>query len=132
MLKRRALRFGATGVFVTLVHVVVASGWIHFVDGNPSFANAVAFTVATLVSFLMNTLWSFSSVIEKDVLLKFALVALVGLLLSASISGVVDWLGFDYKIGIFAVVCVLPPSNFLMHHFWTYRAKSTSVDAVSN
>lgn len=121
MLTRRFVRFAATGVFNTVLHAVLASAWIHYVSYDPSVANAVAFAVATLASFFINTLWSFSSSVDRLVVLKFAVVALIGLPVAAGVSGLVDALGFPYQAGIAAVVCVMPPVNFLMHHFWTYR-----------
>lgn len=129
MLAKRALRFGVTGVLNTAVHVVTASLWIHMVHPNPSMANGVAFTVATLISFTVNTLWSFAGAFNKATFIKFWSVALLGLPLSAGIAGVVDLLGFGYGYGIAAVVCVMPPVNFVLHNFWTYRpADNTSIN----
>ena len=122
-MKNRIFRFAATGIFVTLVHVVVATLWILWVNHEPSLANAIAFIVATLVSFLINTFWSFSSEMSALVLAKYVTVALVGLFLSAGVAWVVDQMGFSYPYGIAAVVCVMPPANFAMHHFWTYRIR---------
>lgn len=121
MLVQRATRFAVTGVFVTLVHVAVATAWIRLVSPFPALANAIAFLVATGVSYVINTLWSFSSDMAQHVLFRFFVVALVGLSLSAGVSHVVDMLGFSYPYGIAAVVCVMPPVNFLLHNFWTYR-----------
>jgi len=121
MLTRRFVRFAATGVFNTLLHAAIAAACIHFVSYRPSVANGVAFVAATVVSFFINTLWSFSSSVDRVVMLKFVVVALIGLPIAAGVSGLVDALGFPYQAGIAAVVCVMPPVNFLLHHFWTYR-----------
>jgi putative flippase GtrA len=117
------VRFGITGVLNTALHIAVASGWIYFVHSNPSIANGVAFTVATTFSYIMNTLWSFSSQFDRMTFVKFWLVALLGLPLSAGIAGLVDWLGLHYAYGIATVVCVMPPFNFALHYFWTYRKR---------
>ena len=121
MLIRRAMRFAVTGVFVTLVHIAVATAWMQLARPTPALANAVAFLVATGFSYVINTLWSFSSGMGHQVLFKFFVVSLVGLSLSAGVSHGVDLLGFSYPYGIAAVVCVMPPVNFLLHNFWTYR-----------
>jgi len=122
MLTRRFVRFATTGVLNTLLHAAVATTWIHFVVAQPSVANSIAFVVATTASFFINTLWSFSSSVDRVVMVKFVVVALIGLPIAAGVSGLVDALGFPYQAGIAAVVCVMPPVNFLMHHFWTFRA----------
>lgn len=119
----RIFRFAITGIFVTLVHIVVATLWILWVNHEPSLANAIAFIVATLFSFVINTFWSFSSAISTLILMKYVTVALVGLFLSAGVAWAVDQMGFSYPYGIAAVVCVIPPVNFAMHHFWTYRIR---------
>ncbi len=126
MLTRRFLRFAATGLFNTALHAAVATAWINLVSPTPSIANAIAFTIATIASFFINTLWSFSSAVDRVVLVKFLLVAMVGLPIAAGVSGLADWFGFSYQIGIAAVVCVMPPVNFLMHNFWTYRRSANS------
>lgn len=119
----RIFRFAITGIFVTLVHIVVATLWILWINHEPSLANAIAFIVATLFSFAINTFWSFSSAISTLILMKYVTVALVGLFLSAGVAWAVDQMGFSYPYGIAAVVCVIPPVNFAMHHFWTYRIR---------
>jgi putative flippase GtrA len=125
MLTRRAMRFGITGGINTSLHIAVASSWIHFVHPDPSFANGVAFLVATMFSYATNTLWSFSGQFDRATFVKFWLVALLGLPLTAGIAGVANWMGLHYAYGIAAVVCVMPPINFMMHNFWTYRIPAT-------
>ncbi len=122
---QRAVRFGVTGLLNTAVHVVTASLWIHAVHTNPSLANGIAFIVATLFSYAMNTWWTFATTFSKNTLARFSVVALIGLPLSAGIAGVVDWLGYGYAYGIAAVVCIMPPVNFLLHYFWTYQQHGT-------
>ncbi|WP_294769610.1 GtrA family protein [uncultured Rhodoferax sp.] len=126
MVWQRALRFGITGVLNTAVHVVTASAWIHTVHPNPALANGVAFSVATLFSYGVNTWWTFATTFKRQTLIRFFAVALIGLPLSAGIAGAVDWLGYGYAYGIAAVVCTMPPVNFLLHHFWTYRHEGNS------
>ena len=58
-LSGRAVRFAATGVGVTAVHASVAVVLIERFLADVVLANGFAFAVATTVSFLVNTLWSF-------------------------------------------------------------------------
>lgn len=118
---RSVIRFGIVGIVNTSVHIAVASTWIHFMNNSPSLANGVAFTVATVFSYAMNTLWSFSGEFDRATFVKFWLVALFGLPLAAGIAGIANWMGLHYTYGIAAVVCVMPPVNFVLHNSWTYR-----------
>jgi putative flippase GtrA len=108
-------------LLATGVHVLVAVAFIRIVLPAPSIANGVAFVVATIFSYLVNTMWSFSSPLHGRNLLRFCVVALVGLSLAMMISGAAQHYGLHYLWGIFFVVLVVPPVTFLLHSFWTYR-----------
>lgn len=121
MLIKRALRFSLSGLLVTALHVVIATVFIEVIWSEPSVANGVAFAMATIISYLINTRWSFSSRLHGKNLFRFGVVSFLGLFLAMSISGIAHAYGLHYWWGIFFVVCVIPPVTFLLHNFWTYR-----------
>jgi SAM-dependent methyltransferase len=121
VLTRQALRFALSGLLVTGLHVFIATVFIQSVLLAPSLANGVAFTVATIFSYLINTMWSFSSPLHGRNLFRFCSVSLIGLFLSMTISGAAQYYGLHYWYGIVFVVCIVPPVTFLLHNFWTYR-----------
>lgn len=118
---RQAGRFAFSGVLVTCLHALVAASLIETVLPRPALANGVAFVAATFASYMINTLWSFSQSPVLANLLRFLIVAIVGLLITMTISGLAASYGFSYWVGIFFVVIVVPPCTFLLHTFWTYR-----------
>jgi putative flippase GtrA len=118
---QRAARFGISGLFVTGLHALIAASLIEFILPWPALANGIAFVVATFVSYMINTVWSFSQMPVLANLLRFLTVAFIGLLITMAISGTAAAAGFSYWIGIACVVLVVPPCTFLMHTFWTYR-----------
>jgi len=120
-LKVQARRFAASGVVATGVHVALATGFIRFVLMEPALANGIAFVIATVFSYTVNTLWSFSNTLTGTNFLRFSLVSLVGLTLTMLISGTAQYYGLHYMYGISLVVCMVPPTTFLLHKFWTYR-----------
>lgn len=120
---RRVLRFSLVGLLATAIHVAVASILIIHFHALPAWANGFAFLVATCSSLIFNTYWSFSSRLDAQVARRYVLVSAVGFLFSSGISHAVDLTGVHYLWGIFAVVCIMPFINFLMHQFWTYRVK---------
>ena len=87
----------------------------------PWLANGIAFVVATLFSFTINTTWSFSSRPSRRLLVRFVLVATVGLGITVAVSGTAQYFGLHYLYGIALVVCAVPPITFLLHKYWTYR-----------
>lgn len=118
---KRAVRFGMTGAFVTGVHFVVAVFFVQYVVQNPPIANGVAFIFATVTSYLINTVWSFSSKLHGQTLFRFGAVSSIGFVLAISVAWAVETLGFGYLTGIFAVAITVPPTTFFLHNFWTYR-----------
>jgi putative flippase GtrA len=121
---KRAVKFGFTGVGVTLIHVAVAIFLIEIMDLNPALANGFAFAVATAVSYVANTLWSFSDKLSGRTLYRFLSVSALGSFVAMLCSGSVDRMGGHYLLGILAVVLVVPGLTFLLHNFWTYREKT--------
>ena len=118
---KRAVRFGLTGVLVTGVHALIAIAFMQWVSSTPPLANGVAFAGATILSYSLNTLWSFSARLQGKTLWRFAVVSLLGFCLAILIAWIVQVLGWNYFVGIAAVALTLPPISFLLHSFWTYR-----------
>lgn len=115
-------RFLLSGVLATAVHFVVAVTLIEQARTEPAIANAVAFVVATCVSYVVNTLWSFGSAIGGRTLLRFAVVQAVGVLLTAGVTGTIDLLGLHYLVGVACVPLFVTPVTYTLHRLWTYRA----------
>lgn len=121
VLTRQALRFALSGLLATGLHVLIATAFIQIILPAPPLANGVAFIVATIFSYLINTLWSFSRPLHGRNLFRFFVVSCIGLFLAMTISGAAQYLGLHYLYGIGLVVCIVPPVTFLLHNFWTYR-----------
>ncbi len=118
---QRGIRFAVTGVFVTALHALVAVMFINFVTPQPPLANGVAFAVATVVSYLINTIWSFSARLHGRTLLRFLLVSLGGFVLAMFVAWAAQMAGMHYLLGIGAVALTVPAFTFVLHNFWTYR-----------
>jgi putative flippase GtrA len=121
VLTKQALRFALSGFLVTGLHVFIATALIQIVLLAPTLANGVAFLAATIFSYLINTMWSFSNTLHGKNLFRFCIVSCIGLFLAMTISGTAQYYGLHYLYGIGLVVCVVPPLTFLLHNYWTYR-----------
>ncbi len=118
---RRVIKFGVSGVIVTACHTAYAVTAIQLNGWTPPAANGAAFTFGTLISYLLNTRWSFSGQISGRSFLRFWLVCSVGLVQSILLSAAVERAGLAYPVGIALIVLTVPPVNFLLHSLWTYR-----------
>lgn len=121
VLIRRALRFGLTGIGVTALHALIAVLFIEYVWPLPPLANGVAFGIATVVSYVVNTTWSFSGRLHGRTLVRFVTVSVVGFFLAMLVAWIAQVAGLDYRLGIVAVALTLPVFTFVLHNFWTYR-----------
>jgi len=118
---RRGLRFAVTGLFVTALHALVAVLFINGVSPKPPLANGVAFAIATVVSYVINTTWSFSARLHGKTLLRFLLVSAGGFFLAMFVAWAAQMAGLHYLLGIVAVALTIPAFTFVLHNFWTYR-----------
>jgi putative flippase GtrA len=118
---KKATRFAFTGIFVTGIHTIIAILFVNYFNSNPPLANGIAFIGATLASYTINTVWSFSTRMHGRILFKFTIVSIVGFVLAMLVARIVQGLGFSYLLGICAVALSIPPVTFMLHNFWTYR-----------
>jgi putative flippase GtrA len=116
-----ACRFAVSGVFVTAMHFAIALLLIERAGTAPAIGNGIAFMIATGVSYVINTTWSFSTQLGTGTLIKFMLVSGAGLVVAASVSWLADQHGLSHIAGIFLVACTVPPVTFMLHRLWTYR-----------
>jgi len=117
----KLLRFGVSGLLITGLHASIALTLIEYAGTGPALANALAFVCSTAGSYLLNTLWSFSSSPALANVWRFALVSLGGLTLTALVSEATQIAGGGPGLGIAMVICVVPPVTFIAHRCWTYR-----------
>lgn len=120
-LLEKATRFSLTGMLVTTVHAVIAVTCIRHLSLPPPVANGLAFVGATIVSYIINTNWSFSTLPDRRTLVRFTVVSIAGFLLSIFVAWIAQTLSLHYITGIAAVAITVPPITFALHNFWTYK-----------
>ncbi|SOY57268.1 putative membrane component, GtrA-like protein [Cupriavidus taiwanensis] len=118
---RQFTRFLLAGATSTGVHVAITATLVSTLEASPVAANGIAFACATACSYLLNTLWSFSSRLRHRTLARFAGVSLLGLALTMGISWTAQRLGASYWTGLAGVVLTVPVFTYLLHRAWTYR-----------
>lgn len=116
------VRFGVTGLIATGIHVVVAVTLITRLGAFPYVANPIAFLAATGFSYASNTMWSFSSRINRRTLMRYACVAAFGCLATMALAAAAEVAHLDYRLGILLVIALVTPTTFALHSLWTYRS----------
>ena len=118
---RRASRFVIAGALSTGVYVGSAAALITYFRLSPVLANEIAFCLGTTVSYVVQTIWSFSRRMSAASLLRYLAVTLIGFVSTGLIASAVERAGGPYWIGILLVVLIIPPVTFSLHSIWTYR-----------
>jgi putative flippase GtrA len=114
-------RFVVSGLLVTGFHVLIAMGLIRLFALSAPLANGIAFIAATVFSYFLNTMWSFSRALQGRNLIRFICVSIIGCVVAVSVSAAAERHGLTYMLGIALVAIIVPPMTFLLHRFWTYR-----------
>ena len=114
-------RFAIVGVCSTLIHVSAATGLIEIADWHPSVANAIAFIVANIFSYMANTHWSFDAKPGLGSWSRFLTISFFAWLLTIFISWIVAEAGGPYLLGIMLVVTFIPVLSYIGHRYFTYR-----------
>lgn len=118
-----AFRYAVVGVLNTAAHFIMTALLVELGVLAPVPASAAGFSIAVLISFFLNRHWTFGTADKPmERLLKFAAVSLFGLFLNTLIMYLaVESLSLHYLWGLLLVVLVVPPSNFLLNLFWSFK-----------
>jgi putative flippase GtrA len=127
----QSLRFGIVGIAATLTHVAVFVALIQTGDAAPLLANALAFGVAFVLSFLGHFWWTFRAPAELETrrwapaLVRFLVIALSGFLLNtAVVFMVVEVLTVSYMYAAVLMVTVVPACVFVASKFWVFSGQN--------
>jgi putative flippase GtrA len=114
------IRFGLVGVANTAVHAGIVIALME-VFAPPAFvANGVAFVFANLMSYTLNSRFTFKIPVSFLGYRRFLLVSLVSLALTLLITSIVEYLGWHYSIGLVMVILVVPVLNYLVMKVWAF------------
>ena len=123
-----ARRFVLTGALATLVHSAITIALVELVHLHPSAANGLAYLAANIMSYLINTRWSFQSNYSFATWLRFILVSILACSLTVAIAWLVDWAGGHYLVGLGIIVTLVPAMSFIAHRLFTYPVVSRNIN----
>ena len=114
------IRFGLVGVANTVVHAGIVIVLMEALAPPAFVANGVAFMFANLVSYALNSRFTFKTPISFMGYRRFLLVSLVSLALTLLITSLVEYLGWHYGVGLIMVILVVPVLNYLVMKIWAF------------
>ena len=115
------LRFAGVGGVATLCHLIAAFAAFYAFGAAPQLANLTGFLAAVGISYIGNSRWTFSAEGPDAVFLpRFLTLSLLGLLVSASVTGVLTAIGQPYLVALLAVGISVPPMTYLGAKFFVF------------
>ncbi len=117
------LTFVVIGLSNTLVHGAVLAALVERFGVHLVMAHLISFGVANLISFYLNSQYTFKLVMSWRRYMKFLTASLVSLLLTLAISSWAQWYGLAYWQGFIGVIFLVPIFSFSIMKFWAFNAK---------
>lgn len=115
------IRFALIGVINTGIHFLLFLGLIELIRLPPPAANALAFMGANIFSYLVNSHFNFKTSVGVRHYFRFLSTSLVGVLVSYSLSLLVELFGLHYVFGFLLLILVMPPLNYLLMRRVVFR-----------
>lgn len=122
-LLRQAGRFMTTGLMATGIHATTVLLMMAQISPPPSqvLANGVAFLIANIFSYVVNSLWSFTVPLHGQRYLKFLSVSGIGFMGTLLVAYIAELLKLTPGQGVLLIVFVITPITFTLHKRWTFR-----------
>ena len=122
----RIIKFGIIGISNTLINWIIFF-LLNLLGVNYIVANIIAYSLATINSYIWNSKWVFKYNNEKLVSsLKFVIVNLVGLILNTIILFIlVDMFNINKIISLVMATGVVMIINYISNRLWVFKQKTT-------
>lgn len=106
-----------------IVYLLLLVGMVEGLGANPVLASFLSFIPVLIFSYLLSYKWVFNSIdSHKTTFLRYLFVVVIGLMWNLLIMYItINWLNWWYIYSQALVVIVVPVSNYLLNHFWTFQ-----------
>lgn len=117
------LLFSMIGVVNTGVHGSVLMVCIEMWGLAVVLSHLVSFSIANVISFALNSVYTFHTKITFRRYAKFWAASMISLGLTLSLSWIFKEFGFHYMVGFMFIIVAVPIVSFLIMKFWAFSAK---------
>ena len=120
---QRIFRYGLVRIFGVIAYFSILAFLIEIMKQDPVMSSVVAFVFTVVIAYLLSHTWVFqSSRNHSSAIPRFFVVTLVVFFLNTGIMYLtVDILGWWYVWGQLSAMVVVPPTNFLLNVYWSFR-----------
>ena len=123
---RRAFRYGIAGVAATVLYLAVVAALVELGWLGPVVAAAIATAVVIIFSYTVNRAWIFpTDRSHTSAFTRFVMASVLSMALNTGLMHLaVHILGWRYWMGLGLATVVVPPTNFLVNQFWSFRPRA--------
>jgi putative flippase GtrA len=119
------VRYGISGVGVTLIFTAVYEAVLRFSTSGPQIANTLAFMVAVVIGYIIHSRWSFRDHGSRDAparsTTRFLIINLIGFALNSFwVWLIATRLGFSPRLPLVPIVTITPWLSFWLNRRWTF------------
>lgn len=118
---RQAVLYVLCGLVAAAVYLTTITALVELAGLPTWLATTGGFSLATVVSYLLNARFTFQRQMDRRAFVRFWLVQIVNLVVSVAIVEGAGLVGLHYLIGAFGSLVVAPALSFLAHRYWTFR-----------
>ena len=122
-IRGQALKFILVGVVSAGTHYSVYLSLIVALSIGAVPATVVGFILGTIVSYVLNSRYTFQAAQTPATFARFWLVTLAGGALNAGVVWVLVGAGMHFAIAGVIAICVAAAFNFLCHRYWTFAER---------
>lgn len=120
---QRIVRYGLAGALATAIYFAAVVILVELAGIAPVVAAVIATMIVIVTSYAINRAFVFeTNRAHASAFLRFAVASLVGIaansLLMYVATRVLLW---PYQVGAALTIAVVPPLNFIVNQFWTFR-----------
>ena len=121
LLPAQFARYCLVGILNSLVHILIVILLVETAATSPPPANAIAFFVANLGSYAMNSIWTFQSRMNVPRYIRFVAISLVGLLASYGCSVVAMLNDWHYLAGVLMSIAVVSVMGYILGRLFVFH-----------
>lgn len=116
--------FSFIGVANTLVHGAILMLCVEVFGFFIVLSHLIAFCIANIVSFILNSLYTFQQQLTMRRYFKFLTASMVSLGLTLLLSWIMNALDTHYLVGFLVIVILVPLFSFAIMKYWTFASRT--------
>ena len=123
----KIVRYGFIGGISTLIHIIVAFLYLHFVANSILFSNVSGFLSAFAFSYMVQSHFVFEHKLSLSKAWRYFIVQVVALMVSIVVA---KYIPLDNYLRVIVVAFILPLMTFFIHKLWTFSTPKETDDAI--